>query len=191
MEIDSSNSIGISTGYGIPTGGTANQVLTKINSTNYNTQWSNSVTLEYLLVGRSSTIPFVANFNTIDNFDAPTINTLSASTWNSTTGTFTAGKTATYRVGGSFIINLCVDAVGDFYSLSSQKNGTGTAEQIQVVYSTASTYKTNLLPSTLISCNAGDVLRFSWYQSVIGNRATTPSGVQNFITIEELPTKSI
>jgi hypothetical protein len=29
------------TGPGLPTGGTANQVLTKINSTDYNTQWSN------------------------------------------------------------------------------------------------------------------------------------------------------
>jgi len=39
MKIDSGNSIGISTGFGIPTGGTDNQVLSKINSTNFNTQW--------------------------------------------------------------------------------------------------------------------------------------------------------
>ena len=39
MKIDSPNSIGISTGFGIPTGGTDNQVLSKINSTNFNTQW--------------------------------------------------------------------------------------------------------------------------------------------------------
>jgi hypothetical protein len=36
------------TGPGLPTGGTANQVLTKINSTDYNTQWSDPVTSDYL-----------------------------------------------------------------------------------------------------------------------------------------------
>jgi hypothetical protein len=39
MKIDSPNAIGTSTGFGIPTGGTTNQVLSKVNSTNLNTQW--------------------------------------------------------------------------------------------------------------------------------------------------------
>lgn len=37
-----------STGPGLPPGGTENQVLTKINSTDYNTQWSDPVTADYL-----------------------------------------------------------------------------------------------------------------------------------------------
>ena len=44
MEIDSPNSIGISTGFGIPTGGTAGQMLIKDSSTNYNTSWSTVIT---------------------------------------------------------------------------------------------------------------------------------------------------
>jgi hypothetical protein len=36
------------TGPGLPTGGTVNQVLTKINSTDYSTQWSDPVTSDYL-----------------------------------------------------------------------------------------------------------------------------------------------
>jgi hypothetical protein len=44
MEIDSPTAIGISTGFGIPTGGTANQVLSKVDGTNFNTQWVNGVT---------------------------------------------------------------------------------------------------------------------------------------------------
>ena len=39
MEIDSPNAIGESTGFGIPTGGTANQVLIKNSSTNFDTSW--------------------------------------------------------------------------------------------------------------------------------------------------------
>ena len=39
MKIDSPNAIGTSTGFGIPTGGTTNQILRKIDGTNYNTEW--------------------------------------------------------------------------------------------------------------------------------------------------------
>jgi hypothetical protein len=42
MNIDSPNSSGISTGFGIPTGGTVNQILIKNSSTNYDTSWSTS-----------------------------------------------------------------------------------------------------------------------------------------------------
>jgi hypothetical protein len=39
MKIDSPSAIGISAGFGIPTGGTTNQILRKIDGTNYNTEW--------------------------------------------------------------------------------------------------------------------------------------------------------
>ena len=42
MRIDSAQSEGIISGFGIPTGGTANQVLAKIDGDNYNTQWVNA-----------------------------------------------------------------------------------------------------------------------------------------------------
>ena len=39
MKIDSPNALGISTGFGIPTGGTDNQLLVKTGSTDYATGW--------------------------------------------------------------------------------------------------------------------------------------------------------
>jgi hypothetical protein len=42
MKIDSPNSKGISTGFGIPTGGTSNQVLVKNSSSNYDTSWGSA-----------------------------------------------------------------------------------------------------------------------------------------------------
>lgn len=41
MKIDSPNATGITTGFGVPTGGTSGQVLQKTNNTNYGTQWVN------------------------------------------------------------------------------------------------------------------------------------------------------
>lgn len=40
MRIDSPQSVGIISGFGIPTGGTINQVLSKVDSDNYDTQWT-------------------------------------------------------------------------------------------------------------------------------------------------------
>lgn len=39
MEIDSPNASGVISGFGVPTGGTSGQVLRKIDSNNYNTEW--------------------------------------------------------------------------------------------------------------------------------------------------------
>lgn len=42
MRIDLAQAEGVISGFGVPTGGTANQVLAKINGDNYNTAWVNS-----------------------------------------------------------------------------------------------------------------------------------------------------
>jgi hypothetical protein len=191
MKIDSPNALGISTGFGIPTGGTANQILTKVNSTNYNTQWTSTNTPEYLVVGKSSQQTFVVGDQIITGFTTPTINTLGLSSWNGTTGLFTVGKSATYRVWASFIVTAAVDTSGDYYSIAIQKNGVIVADQIQTVYSNAPTFKPNLVLPTLISCNVGDVIRFRWYQTMNANRTNTGSEVQNYIVIEEVPSKII
>jgi hypothetical protein len=52
MNIDSPNSTGISTGFGIPTGGTVNQTLIKNSSTNYDTSWQTR-TPQYIGVVKS------------------------------------------------------------------------------------------------------------------------------------------
>lgn len=189
MDIYNPSAIGVTAGFGVPIGGTANQILTKVNSTNYNTQWTSTNTPEYLVVGKSSQQTFVLGENIITGFTTPTINTLGLSSWNGTTGLFTVGKSATYRVWGSFIVNAAVDAGADYYSLAVQKNGVTIADQIQTVYSNSAAFKPNILLPTLISCNVGDVIRFRWYQTMNANRNNTASAVQNYIVIEEVATK--
>jgi hypothetical protein len=141
------------------------------------------------MVGKATSQTFVLGNNTITNFTTPTVNTLVTSSWNGTTGTFTAGRTATYRVGASFIVSQAVDAVGDFYSLAVLKNGSQAAEQLQMIYSTANTFKSNIMIPILVPVVAGDTLTFRWYQSMNSNRTNTAAATQNYITIEELPTR--
>lgn len=47
MKVYNPNAIGATTGFGVPTGGTSGQVLQKINSTNYNTQWVDTKSTVY------------------------------------------------------------------------------------------------------------------------------------------------
>lgn len=42
MDIYNPSAIGVTAGFGIPTGGTSGQVLQKVDGTNYNTQWASS-----------------------------------------------------------------------------------------------------------------------------------------------------
>lgn len=51
MRIDSPQSVGITSGFGVPTGGTINQVLSKVDNDNYDTQWTNI---------SGATVPFTA-----------------------------------------------------------------------------------------------------------------------------------
>ena len=143
------------------------------------------------MVGKLSQQTFVLGDNIITGFSSPTINTLGLSSWNSTTGLFTAGKSATYRVWGSFIVTAAVDLSGDYYSLSVQRNGVSIADQIQTVYSNSPAFKPNLLLPTLVQCSVGDVIRFRWYQTMNANRTNTASPAQNYIVIEEIPTRII
>ena len=41
------------------------------------------------------------------------------------------------------------------------------------------------------SASNGDVIRFRWYQTMNANRTNTASPVQNYIVIEEVPTRII
>ena len=60
MKIDSPNAIGTSTGFGIPTGGTTNQVLSKVNSTNLNTQWVDNGVPIWTTVGTIQSVGITA-----------------------------------------------------------------------------------------------------------------------------------
>jgi hypothetical protein len=144
---------------------------------------------EYLFVRKSTSQTFGISYNNIINFDTPTVNTLVASSWNSTTGVFTAGRTATYRVGGSFIVTSASDGASNLYSLVVLKNSNLEAEQVNTVYTDTAVFKPIILIPILISVVAGDTLRFQWYQSINASRTNTDTARQNYITIEELPTR--
>ena len=66
MRIDNANSIGISTGFGIPIGGTTNQVLAKNSSTNFDSFWGSIDTL----VGRTSGFVNAGTTIQLDNIRA-------------------------------------------------------------------------------------------------------------------------
>jgi hypothetical protein len=144
---------------------------------------------EYLFVRKSTSQTFGISYNNITNFDTPTVNTLVTSSWNSTTGVFTAGKTATYRVGGSFIVTSASDGASNLYSLVVLKNSNLEAEQLNTIYTDTAVFKPIILIPILISVVAGDTLRFQWYQSINASRTNTDTARQNYITIEELPTR--
>jgi hypothetical protein len=186
-----SGSVVASTGIGGPT--SSSFALSSVSSVSASFATTASAFIgtqaEYLFVRKSTSQTFALSYNNITNFATPTVNTLVTSSWNGTTGIFTAGRTATYRVGGSFIVNSAADGVGDIYSLVVLKNANLEAEQIHTVYSTAATFKSIILTPSLISVVAGDTLRFQWYQSINANRTNTDTARQNYITIEELPTR--
>jgi len=90
MRIDDANSIGTSTGFGIPTGGTINQVLVKNSSTNYDTTWSSSINLNNLTAtGTTSLGTLTSTASTVNGnltvTGTTSVRSLSATTLNLTT----------------------------------------------------------------------------------------------------------
>jgi hypothetical protein len=88
-------------------------------------------------------------------------------------------------------VTAAADASGDYYSLAITKGGLIVADQIQTVYSSTGSFKPNIVLPTLVQCDAGNTIRFRWYQTMNANRTNTASSVQNYIVIEELPTRII
>ena len=105
-------------GVGVPTGGTAGQVLAKVNGTDYNTQWVTpsaggsgaSVQLFANKVGGSSeTLPVATSTSPTTIVFNNVINSPTLGTYNNTTGVFTVGTTGA----GTYLIQvklLCNDA---------------------------------------------------------------------------------
>jgi hypothetical protein len=92
-------------GQGLPTGGTANQVLAKIDGTNFNTQWisptGGGATLDLLATNTTSTAVFslangtntgdMVNYNNV--VTAPTLGS-----YNTSNNTYTVGVTGLYMI---------------------------------------------------------------------------------------------
>lgn len=69
-------------GQGVPTGGTAGQILEKVDGTDYNTQWADApsgggTNVELLVCGTSSSGSIPSSFNQTMSWDTPSLNTAS------------------------------------------------------------------------------------------------------------------
>jgi hypothetical protein len=159
MKIDSPNSIGISTGFGIPTGGTANQVLSKINNSNYNTQWT------------TPGAPTWINTGTVTSFPATT-----------TAGNITAWSRNGYlyrQVGPkAFEINLVVDKGGSgngnngdgdyLFSLPAICPDFDTSVICQNIYTGGVGASDNIFPRFMMGTSSGFANHFTTVTSDVG-----------------------
>lgn len=140
-------------GQGVPTGGTTNQVLSKVNSTDYNTAWvtpSGGVTLQLLAtkndnvntLSSSSSIPDVVTFQTISSNSTLT----GGNTWTSdNTFTVGAGGAGLYLVS----VNLAGTPPGGAFPgpiISIDVNGNGTTQNSSSFYASAATSGASTIP---------------------------------------------
>ena len=138
MKIDSPTAIGTSTGFGIPTGGTAGQMLIKNSSTNYDTSWI-TPTYGRTLMTIGTTISVVANSGgTVMEFTIP-----SSGVWevNYNVRTRTATPTAYASIFLTDTSNTIITGSTTFLStyfnaVSGQKQATNGAGQTLDVYVT-------------------------------------------------------
>jgi len=93
-------------GQGVPTGGSAGQVLTKIDGTNYNTQWSTSPTWPLLAPDSTALAPSYSFANAagsgmarVASASAPSVGVLASS---ASALAFTAGRAGAWMVGNAY-----------------------------------------------------------------------------------------
>jgi hypothetical protein len=186
MEIDSPNSIGISTGFGIPTGGTANQILSKVDGTNYNTQWIDNGLPTYIQAYKDTTQTIATGVNVaITGFTNTFIN--NAAEWNATTGVFTATKASWYSVSANVTYSAAVDTVNTEYGIGVTKNGNVISNNRTFVENgqTVATFKQVGTMSTIVQLSIGNTITAVAYQASGSNRTLHTNG--NYISIQELP----
>lgn len=133
-------------GQGVPTGGTANQVLAKIDGTNFNTQWispiSGGATLDLLATNTTSTAVFslangtntgdIVNYNNV-------VTTPTLGSYNTSNNTYTVGVTGLYMIQA---VTRCNDAatasqtVGQFLFVDVNAAGLSSPNTIITDYPT-------------------------------------------------------
>ncbi|WP_027003666.1 DUF7151 family protein [Hugenholtzia roseola] len=142
-------------GVGVPAGGTAGQVLTKIDGTDYNTQWAtpsgggSTPTLQ-LRVPQTGGISYtVAGFETVA-WGTPTTNV--SSQFNTTTETFTVATTGLYYINAYFAASSLPKGHNLFLEVNGTSISRGTATNITEPLITGNVHVTTFL-------TAGDVVR--------------------------------
>ncbi len=102
---DGADGVNGANGQGVPVGGTAGQVLEKIDGTDYNTQWTTpsgggggGTTIQTFSVTKNGNQQLTGNsYQDITGFDTPEYNEMSA-TWDGNTGEWTCPATGKYRL---------------------------------------------------------------------------------------------
>jgi len=190
MEIDSPSAIGVSTGFGIPTGGTANQILSKVNGTNFNTQWIDNGLSTFVQAYKDTTQTIATSVNVvITGFTNTFIN--NAAEWNATTGVFTATKASWYSVSANITYSAATDTVNTEYGIGVAKNGNVISNNRIFVENgqTVATFKQVGTMSTIVQLAIGDTISSVAYQGSGSNRSIHTNGT--YISIQELPSRIV
>jgi len=191
MKIHKPTGIGLNSGFGIPTAGTSGQILAKVNSTPYNTQWiDNGVQATYIAagVGNGQVFPTLASTVVTGWNNSVAIN---AAEWNASTGVFTATKAGIYLVTANLTFGNNQDTVNTEYGVSIGKNGYGEANARLFVplNQTNSSFKQTNTVSWILSIVPGDTIQIIVFQASGADRQLHTNG--NFLTIQELPSRII
>jgi len=146
MEIDSPSSIGVSTGFGIPTGGTDNQLLVKNSSTNYDTSWQTptGATLILTELTYGNQVTFASGYaDTILPFNVVVSNP--NGWWNTSTNRFTPTRAGYYQIIAVYDIFVNGESIlkinknGSTQVFTSTTNGLINACITNIVYLNGST----------------------------------------------------
>ncbi len=116
-------------GQGVPTGGTAGQVLTKIDATNYNTQWTTpsassgpQVLAVFKNVGQTTNVGSSLSAPDVITFEASE----SFSNMPTTVGTWTGNNTFTAKVAGWYLVDVQLTSNLTYGAPLLEVNGGGT-----------------------------------------------------------------
>jgi hypothetical protein len=187
MKIDSPNSIGISTGFGIPTGGTDGQMLIKNSSTNYDTIWT----------GTTPTLVQATNTSgqSIGNNVSPSIivtgwtnlTTQNATEWNATTGVFTATKAGTYLVSSNLTYAAkSANQSGNVSNVSVFKNSTAQSISTIAALNTASVIRSMGTAIAIVNLAIGDTITIRTYHDLVGTATLSTTTGLNNVTIQQI-----
>lgn len=196
--VDGTNGTDGADGAGLPVGGTAGQIIEKIDGTDYNTQWVNppstgitDAPINFRVVA-GATVPTSTktyiDFNT-QVFDTDSLVTGDGGGNTTVAGTgwiYTAPTTGIYRVSARITVNGGPWGVGERFTLDLEKNGTRFG---QIITEPSSADNTDLdwgfqLTET-VSCVATDEIQLAYTQTS-GANSTPLSGHACTINIERI-----
>jgi len=185
MKIDSPNSIGISTGFGIPTGGTSNQVLVKNSSTNYDTIWTG--TTPTLVQARNTSGQNIGNASTTTITNWTNIYTQNDTEWNPTTGTFTATKAGTYLVSSNITYAAkSANQSGNISNVSVFKNSTAQSTSTIAALNTAGVIRGMGTAVAIVNLAVGDTITIRTFHDLTGTASLSTTAGLNNITIQQI-----